>query len=264
MQTTLQLLLIEDNPADATEFINRIQARYPDGVAIAWKQTLETAFKHLKSHEVDQIWIDKELPELGRSNIAEVLSALKTYIDPSELYLLSISDSSTETLRDAKLVVKTGRDGDSQRILEIVTQLLQKRSSGTTQVHFAKMEGQLAKLEYRVDKLDEALRGLPQKLEEIIIEQRLLKDLASRIPAIGEKISELESRVREQGSTAVTAVEKWKAIGGIAAAVLGVVGVGLSIIVPIVLPKLLEGEVKQEIKQHVKEDLKRDAGTGDR
>lgn len=254
---TLHLLLIEDTSADATDFVNQIQNKYPKGVSIVWRQTLDEAFRYLATHEVDQIWVDKELPDFNGADIAEALRKLKSFVDPSELYLLSASNSIVGTPKGSKVVAQPSTG--EEKVLELVTQLLEKRSSsGTTKVQFAQIEGKIATLKYRLERAEDILRDIPQKLDELAIEQRFIKDfLNTQIPAIERKLSGLEEKVREAKGSETSKIERWKIYGGIVVTVLTVTGGVLSIALPIVLPRMLEGE-KQEIKQDIRDSLKKD------
>lgn len=202
-----KLLLIEDNPSDATLFCDRIQNELGSEIEIEWKTRLTDAMAWLEAgNRPDQIWLDPGLPDLGQQNLGKALSTLKKYVAAGELKLLSSTVApSVARAAEQQQVQVLNKDATNTQVLQIVQELLTKRSGGTTaRVEAAKLEGKIAKIEYQVGSTLERLARIEAALERlatVAFEVNATREALNRIPPLEAKFKEfqqqLEAKIRE-------------------------------------------------------------------
>lgn len=227
-----KLLLIEDTPSDATLFCDQIQRQLGNEVEIEWRTRLSDALAWLEAGNVpDQIWLDPGLPDLREQNVGKALATLKGYVPIGELRLISSTIAPALASQAAKHDVPVVEKGnESAQILQIVQDLLSKRSSGaTTRVELARVEGAIAKLEYqveanitRLDKIEEVI----DRLSTLAFEVGALKDSMNRLLQQGDKQQIQTKRVEARQAIALGLIS-------------GLVSLGVAAIT-IVAPKLID------------------------
>lgn len=197
----LELLLIEDTPADAMLFMEQIQQQYGSDVQIVWKKTLAEAKLYLAENTVDQIWLDRVLPDFNANNFATEVAALKKHLtseDKNELYLLTASPppNVTAQAKAAHVDIVSKDDlmpaGDSQ-ILAMVTQLLAKRSFGATVR--VETESRLVRMEMKLEHLTQALGSigeLKNLVEQLRVETSLMREHVNKVPDLSGQVAELK------------------------------------------------------------------------
>ncbi|MGA7936474.1 MAG: hypothetical protein WCA35_23170 [Kovacikia sp.] len=194
--TTLRLLLIEDTPSDATLFCDQIQNSIGNDVDIEWKTHLGEAMAWLESgNEVDQIWLDPGLPDLGEKSIGKALATLKQFVEPGELRLISSNTPAIATQAQKQGVDVVAKEAlISSEILQIVQTLLNKRSSGQlvseTQVKIARLEGFVESNAGRLGKIEATLERLPT----LIFEIETIKKFVAEIPSLKEELKSLQGK----------------------------------------------------------------------
>lgn len=248
---SLRLLLIEDSQSDRTLFADQIQNELGNDVQIDCAEKIGEAF-HLLEHAratrnfYDQIWLDPGLPDLGQQNISSALATLKAHVEPGQLRLLT-SNAAPEITRqarkhDVQTVSKSALSpsGDLE-VLEIVKELISKRSSGsgaTTRVEMARYEAKLANLEYKVDENCKRLEKIEQgidRMNSLAFELSAIKDLLAKIPTLEQSVKEVKSA---QADAKKATDAQWDfrkvVIGGIITAVFG----ALTTLGPLLIPRL--------------------------
>lgn len=201
----LKVLLIEDTRSHAVRFINKIQEEIGRDIQVEWRISLNAALQYLRSNEVDQIWLDACLPDIEDKEIPGALEALKRYVEPGEVRVLTEDTPEAEFRRKTRLSSQYDVVDKAQmpQMLEAIQQLLAKRSnstSATTKVELARLEGQIIHLQYqqtedrdRVNSLEQRLTRCEQQLSEFSIQLRLVSDQLKVLPDLQKSISTLLS-----------------------------------------------------------------------
>jgi hypothetical protein len=198
----IKVLLIEDQRANAIRFIDKIQEEMGRDVQVEWRISLMEALKFLKSgNEVDQIWLDTCLSDIEDKAIPGALEALKRYVEPGELRLLT--QDVTETEFRTKIRVPSQVDvfdkSELTKMVEAVQQLLVRRSNpgtSTTRVELARLEGQIINLQHeqsedrdRFNAGELRMTRIEASLNELVIQQRLMAEQVKLIPFLQERLS---------------------------------------------------------------------------
>lgn len=217
-----KLLLIEDSSADATLFTDQIQNQLGSDIEIEWKTRLSDALAWLEAgNKPDQIWLDPGLPDLGQG-ISKALTTLKKYVPAGELRLLSSTVSpSLARAAEQQQVEVLHKDATTTQVLQIVQELLSKRSGGTTaRIETAKLEGKIAKLEYQLDISHTRLARIEATLERlstVSFEVGTVKEALNRIPQLEKALSELQ---KTSESTQQIRLKRWDVMQAIIVALI--------------------------------------------
>ena len=219
--SNLELLLIEDTPADAMLFMEQIQQQYGSDVQIIWKKNLAEAKLYLADNMVDQIWLDRVLPDFNIHNFATEVAALKKHLnseDKNELYLLTASPPpNVQAQAKAAHVDIVSKDdlmpaGDSQ-ILAMVTQLLAKRSSGATVR--VETESRLVRMEVKLEHLIHTLGAigeLKNLVEQLRVETSLMREHVNQVPTLTSQVSELKKASTNRDNLEIKKLDMRQAI----------------------------------------------------
>lgn len=205
MNPSIEIMLIEDHPPDATLFIHKLQQNMGDEVQVHWVKTLAEAYRDLETgKKYDQIWLDPGLPDLiAQTDINRALLTLKKYVEQvnGELHIIT-SSASPGVIAQAEnhqvnIVEKDALLSRDSQILQIVGDMLAKKSGGygTVKVQAAKMEGTIAKLEYQVVenfKRLERVEANQERFSTLLYEISAIKEMVNKIPAIEKKLEKSE------------------------------------------------------------------------
>lgn len=163
----LRLLLIEDTPSDARIFCEQVKERHGDQATVEWKRSFKEAMLYLKAHpEIDQIWLDPGLADLGKEALGEAIAYLKRY---GEVQILS-SIAAPAIKREAKKqeVEVYEKTADFGSVLEKIDRVLEARGGTTIKVGQAQLQGQIAKLDYQVGENVKAIEKSRQDWEQTV------------------------------------------------------------------------------------------------
>jgi len=199
---TIKVLLIEDQRANAIRFIDKIQEDLGRDVKVEWQANLMDALKFLKAgNEVDQIWLDTCLTDIEDKSIPGALEALKRYVEPGELRLLTQDVPESEFRKKIRVPPQVDILDKSElsQIMEAIQQLLVKRSNpgtSTTRVELARLEGQIINLQHeqtedkgRFNTVDLRLSRIEASIAELTIQQRLMTEQVKLIPFLQESLA---------------------------------------------------------------------------
>ena len=202
----LNILLIEETAADATIFIDQLQNFAGRDINVVWHQKLQSALALLESGQAfDQIWLDPELSDLT-ADIAKALAHLKRFVPPGEVRLIGQNFSPDDLITARKQHVDVVSTSNNRDVIEIVAELLKRRSSnGTTRVEMARTEGALARLEWQVTQMSDMLKrttDLAARNQDLIVgtqtELVFVKDLAKKIPDLESIVAAIKSGREEK------------------------------------------------------------------
>lgn len=258
------VLLIEDTAADAGRFTRQIKEKVGDDVHVVWCRTLGEAKRHLASIEVDQIWID--MGDFADRDISHEIAHLKQFVPDDQFFMLGAVSTTLRTQaqnQNVQIVSKDGlraKDPEQSQILQIVLEMLQKRSSGaTTKVDLAKQGVQLLHLEGKVERMEtlfEDLRVGLQMMSTKIQEQGMeLKAIQAAVQTIAQKLPEVEKKVNQRESGDTLRIERWKVLGTIIGGLLAATATVIVAMTQFVVPKMIEqkgNQIQQQIQQEVK------------
>jgi hypothetical protein len=201
----IKLLLIEDNPRDATLFCDQLQQELSGNVEIEWKTRLDDALYWLESctaaQKPDQIWLDPGLPDLAQGSIGKALSSLKSHVPTGELRMLSSLASPVARAQAAENqvpVVSKNQliDSGNSQILEIVREMLYKRSSGSTvSIANAKLEGKIATLEVKMDIFSRQVETNTPRIERT---EANAQELSRRVSELATELASLKKSIADQ------------------------------------------------------------------
>jgi hypothetical protein len=198
----IKVLLIEDQRANAIKFIDKIQEEMGRDVQVEWRVSMMDALKFLKAgNEVDQIWMDTCLSDIEDKAIPGALEALKRYVEPGELRLLTQDVTEAEFRKKIRVPSQVDIFDKSElsQIMESVQQLLVRRSNpgtATTRVELARLEGQIINLQHeqsedkdRFNAGELRMTRIEASINEIVIQQRLMTEQVKLIPFLQESLS---------------------------------------------------------------------------
>lgn len=219
---TPTILLIEDTQSDAITFIDRLQETWGDNVNVTWAKRLSEAMAHLESGTTfDQIWLDPGLPDLGERNVGSALATLKKFGCEVKMISSEIRPviAAQAQAHNVQLIQKSSQ-GD--QMLEIVSEMLSKRSNGTIKVSMAEVRGAVSKLEYQVEtnrvQLDKAERTIaalatvPYELAAIKNELKRIALLQGELATLKTEVAALKKSGEEKGKLGALRIDLAKAI----------------------------------------------------
>lgn len=243
----LNILLIEETAADATSFISQLQDFASEDIEVVWKSKLTDALALLESGQsFDQIWLDPDLSDLRSTDISKALLSLKRFVPAGEVRMIGSNLSSRVNAIARQQEVEVVSKNNNE-MLAIVSELLKRRSSGTTvRVEQVRVEAALARVEWQVTQAVQAIERIQQQVNEnaefikvLSSELAGLKDLTRKYPDLEAAVSNLRS---DREDKRFFRLKRWELIVALVTTLI------VSLVAPVILKaidRLLPGDKPQ-------------------